>query len=250
MEFYSGRSGGLQGRKNNRTHRMALRVRATQDETMLRLHAQGDADFPLIGYEIYEKELRSKSMDFIGRTDWNGRLWIERNKDPLRLLYVKNGGAVLARLPLVPGLEPTAVADLKGDDLRLQAEAYIRGVQNSIIDLVAVRELFKARIQMRLTRGEMEKAEDLMLALQEQPSNEGLATDMGKKQAVYLKLLGSRNANQRRMVDQMFSTTRDLLSKHINPKLVRDLEGDMVRARNNGGKLPAQADAADGGEEE
>ncbi|KAA1260780.1 hypothetical protein LF1_33210 [Rubripirellula obstinata] len=240
MGFYAGRAGGLQGRKNNRTHRVAIKVKPQGDQTMLRLHAQGDPDFPLIGYEIYEKELDSKDMTFVGRTDWNGRMNIDKNEDPLRLMYVKNGGAVLARLPMVPGLDPKAVADIRSDDMRLEAESYIRGVQNSIIDLVAVRELFKARITMRLQNGEMEAAEELMDALRSQPSNEALANEMGKRQAAYLKILGNKQANQRRMVDQMFSTTRELLGKHINPKLVRDLESAMITARNNGGKLPAK----------
>ena len=95
------------------------------------------------------------------------------------LLYVKNGGAVLARLPLVPGLTETEVADLTGDDMRLQAEAYIRGVQNAIIDLVAIRKLLEARIRMRLTKGQMTEAEDLLRALRDQPTNEKLASDMG-----------------------------------------------------------------------
>ena len=238
MDFYAGRAGGLQGRKNNRTHRVALKIRPKGDETMLRLHAQGNAKFPLIGYEIYEKKIGSKDFEFIGRTDWNGRLNVQKSNDPLRLMYVKNGGAVLARLPMVPGLDPMAVADIRSDDMRLEAESYIRGVQNSIIDLVAVRELFKARIKLRLDKGEMEAAEELMESLRSQPSNEALANDMGKRQAVYLKIIGKKNANQRRMVDQMFSTTREMLGKHINPKLVRDLEGQMIVARNNGGKLP------------
>ncbi|MDA8744475.1 hypothetical protein N9N28_07580 [Rubripirellula amarantea] len=239
MDFYAGRSGGLQGRKNNRTFRTAIKAKPQQDHTILRLHAQGKPNEPLIGYEIYQKELTSKSMTFIGRTDWSGRLKVDRTDEPLRLMYVKNGGAVLARLPMVPGLEPVVIADLRGDDLRLQAEAYIRGVQNSIIDLVAVRELFKARIRMRLERGELDNAKELMNALNEQPSNEALADDMGKKQAIYLKLLEKEGPNQRRQVDQMFTTTRDLLAKHINPKLIRDLETDIIKATQNGGKLPA-----------
>jgi hypothetical protein len=240
MEFYAGRAGGLQGRKNNRTFRVALKVRPQQDATLLRLHLQRKPDFPLIGYEIYEKELKSSDMTFVGRTDWDGRLKIERTDRPFRLLYVKNGGAVLARLPLVPGLYPVQIADLSGDDMRLQAEAYIRGVQNSIVDLIAIRELFKARIQLRLERGEMAKAEALMEALRQQPSNEKLATEMGKRQTEFIKALGNNNANQRTKVDEMFTTTRELLSKHINPKLIRDLESLLIAARENGGKLPPQ----------
>ncbi|MEO9591392.1 hypothetical protein [Rhodopirellula bahusiensis] len=238
MDFHAGRAGGLQGRKNARTHRVGLRIRPRRNETLLRLHAKGDPNQPLIGYEIYEKELEGKSMTFIGRTDWNGRLDVEASDEqPLRLLYVKNGGAVLARLPMVPGHHEKTVADLGGDDMRLQAESYIRGVQNSIIDLLAIRELFKARIMMRLERGDLESAEELLEVLRNQPTNERLANDMGKRQSEFIEAIG-KNANQQRKVDEMFSVTREMLTKHINPKLVRDLEEAMIQAKENGGKLP------------
>ena len=238
MDFYSGRGGGLQGRKNKRTFKTALKVRPQLDSTEMRLHLQRDPDFPLIGYELYQKDLESGDMTFVGRTNWNGLLVVEPSDERLRLMYVKNGGAILARLPIVPGLYPRVVADLSGDDIRLQAEAYIRGAQNSIIDLVAIRELFKARILLRLERGEMEKAEELLTALRDQPTSEGLYGAIGKKQQEFINLLGTKNANQSRKVDEMFSNTRDLLQKHITPKLVQDLELDYIEAQKNGGKLP------------
>lgn len=238
MDFHAGRMGGLQGRKNNRTHRMGILSRPRRGETTLRLHAKGNPNLPLIGYEIYDKELEGKSMTFVGRTNWNGIMSVDQIETPLRLLYVKNGGAVLARLPIVPGHHPIAVADLEGDDMRLQAESYIRGVQNVVIDLVAIRELFKARIMMRLKKGELKEAEELLEALRNEPSNERIANDMGKKQTDFLKAIG-RNPNQQRKVDEMFSTTRKLLSQHINPKLVNDLEDAMIQAKENGGQLPA-----------
>jgi len=238
MDFYSGRGGGLQGRKNKRTFKTALKVRPQLESTEMRLHLQRDPDFPLIGYELYQKDLESGDMTFVGRTNWNGLLVVEPSDERLRLMYVKNGGAILARLPIVPGLYPRVVADLSGDDIRLEAEAYIRGAQNSIIDLVAIRELFKARILLRLERGEMEKAEELLTALRDQPTSEGLYGAIGKKQQEFINLLGTKNANQSRKVDEMFSNTRDLLQKHITPKLVQDLELDYIEAQKNGGKLP------------
>ena len=238
MDFYSGRGGGLQGRKNKRTFKTALRVRPELSSTDVRLHLQRDPDFPLIGYELYQKDLESGDMTFVGRTNWDGVLRVEATDDPLRLLYVKNGGAILARLPLVPGLYHNVVADLSGDDIRLQAEAYIRGAQNSIIDLVAIRELFKARILLRLERGEMEKAEELLTALRDQPTSDALYGAIGKKQQDFINLLGTKNANQSRKVDEMFTNTRELLQKHITPKLVQDLELAYIEAQENGGKLP------------
>lgn len=237
MDYYTGRPGGLQGRKNKRTHKMAMLMKPAYDSTRLRLHVKDRPDLPLIGYELYERTLKAKTMTFIGRTDWNGRLKVEKADNPMRLLYVKNGGAVLARLPLVPGLTETATADLVGDDLRLQAEAYVRGAQNAIVDLVAIRKLLGARIRLRLRKGQMKEAEELLLALREQPTNEELANDMDKKQGYFLDEIGNRNVGQRRKVDDMFKTTREMLSKQINPAMMRDLEGDFADAKANGGKL-------------
>jgi hypothetical protein len=224
MDFHAGMPAGLQGRSNSRTFRMASKARPYFDNTMIRMHVRGAADEPLIGYEIYEKALNSKEMTFLGRTDWNGRIWLEKTENPLRLLYVKNGGAVLARLPI----------------------AYIRGVQNAIVDLIAIRELLGARIRLRLKKGEMKEAETLLEQLRAEPSNETIADDMGKKQTDYLKILGNGNANQRKMIDQMFTTTRELLSKHINQKMINDLEDDFIAAKKNGGKLPEPPPEDDG----
>jgi hypothetical protein len=248
MDFYAGRSGGLQGRKNKRTFRMALKARPQSESTLLRLHLQRNPNFPLIGYELYEKELKSRKMTFVGRTDWNGRLRIEKSDFPLRLLYVKNGGSVLARLPMIPGLYPTAVADLSGDDLRLRAEAYVRGAQNDITDLVAMRKLYKIRIRKQLEQGEMEAALRLMNSLRGQPTNQELSAAIGRKQVEFLELIGNRNIGQRRKVDQMFTTTRELLSKHLTPKVIRDLEADLLKASENGGRLPSADDEKGSGD--
>ena len=61
-----------------------------------------------------------------------------------------------------------------------------------------------------------------------------------KKQQEFINLLGNKNANQSRKVDEMFSTTRDLLQKHITPKLIEELDLAYLEAEKNGGKLPAR----------
>jgi hypothetical protein len=60
---------------------------------------------------------------------------------------------------------------------------------------------------------------------------------MEKKQTYFNNLLKS-SPNQRAKVDQMFSVTRDLLTTHINGKLVSDLEAELRAAAKNGGKAP------------
>ncbi len=224
MKMYAGRIGGLPARKNKRTHRMAFKIRPYHDNTVIRLHAQKKPDEPLQGYEFYEKDLETSEMTFVGRTDWDGRLVVEKTDHPMRLMYVKNGGAVLARLPCVPGQDAMGTADIRGDDLRLQAEAYIRGVQNAIIDLVALRQLLAARIRMRLEKGNIKEARELLNALREQPTYDILSQDMRNK----LKEMETDDRQQQAMINQLFDQTRTMLVKHIDEKTIRELEADVA----------------------
>lgn len=224
MKMHAGRIGGLPARKNKRTHRMAFKIRPYHDNTVIRLHAQKKPDEPLQGYEFYEKGLESSEFTFVGRTDWDGRLVVEKTDHPMRLMYVKNGGAILARLPCVPGQDAMGTADIRGDDLRLQAEAYIRGVQNAIIDLVALRQLLAARIRMRLEKGNVEEARELLNALREQPTYDILSQDMRNK----LKEMETDSRQQQAMINQLFDQTRTMLVKHIDEKTIRELEADVA----------------------
>jgi len=239
MDYHAGKAGGLQGRQNKRTFRTATRVRPFDDATTVRLHVQRNPTAPLVGYEIYERGLSSTEMTFVGRTDWDGRIKIPKSDMAMRLLYVKNGGAVLARLPLVPGQSDLEVADLFGDDQRLRAEAYIRGTQNSIVDLVAIRQLFAARIRMRLAAGELKEAKELLETLRNEPSYEKIAGDMGRK----LLQLKGRNGGEQAKIDRMFAQTREMLVKNISPALIRELEEAVMAAEK--GTPPTPPSTAD-----
>jgi len=237
MDYHAGKAGGLQGRQNKRTFRTAARVRPFGEHTVIRLHAQRDPSAPLVGYELYERQLDSPEMTFVGRTDWDGRIRIEKTDTVLRLLYVKNGGAVLARLPVVPGQTELEIADLVGDDQRLRAEAYIRGTQNAIVDLVAIRQLFAARIRARLEKGQLNEAKELLEALREEPTYEKIAADMGRK----LTQLKGRNAAEQARIDRMFAQTREMLVKNISPGLLREIEEAVLAAEKAPKPAPAPA---------
>ncbi len=232
MDVFSGRSGGLQGKTSRRMYRVALRVRKEDDPSVLRLHARGNPDSPMSGYEVYEKNLKSGLMTLVGRTDWDGRYLVEHTEDPIRLLYIKNGGSVLARLPMVPGLMPIETADLVSDDTRLRAEAYLKGVENSIIDLVALRQLYATRIRSRIARKQVADARTLFEELRQQPSYKIIADDMNLKQ----QTIQSANKVEQRKIDGMFAKTRELLVAQLTDKLINDLQKEVSDAE--AGKFP------------
>lgn len=236
MEAHAGRVGTLQGRSDRRTSRTAMKIRPFLDQTIVRLHAQREPDVPLIGYDIYSRELDSKEMELIGRTDWDGRIWLKKTDEPLLLLYVKNGRSVLAKLPVVPGQSVMEVADIPGDDTRLRAEAYLKGVENQIVDLVAIRTLLAARIRIKLEKGNLKEAQELFRALKEQPSYTLIADDMDYQSTVIQTDSRSQNASIRKM----FGRTRELLKEHISDALINALQRDLL-AVEKGEPMPSKA---------
>ena len=76
---------------------------------------------------------------------------------PLRLIYVKNGAHLVARIPVVPGYRPLETVPLASDDKRLEAEAFVKGMESTVMDLVARREILAARIRRASRRGSSTK---------------------------------------------------------------------------------------------
>ena len=122
---------------------------------MLRRPLRQQPDQPLVGYEVYSRPPEDEqSTELIGRTDWRGELWIERDaRQPIQLLFVRNGQQLLGKLPLVPGDQPLLVAPLRDDELRLEAEGFLLGVQENLVDLVARREVLAVRIRREIEAG-------------------------------------------------------------------------------------------------
>jgi hypothetical protein len=100
------------GRKKGRNfERIGIVVRTPPATTTIRLFtkrgtsAKDLQEFPLNGYQIYSRSIfgTEDSFEYLGKTDWNGRIEIAPGDERVRLLLVKNGERNLARLPVMPG---------------------------------------------------------------------------------------------------------------------------------------------------
>jgi hypothetical protein len=240
-DVYSFARNPLVGRSSATVERMALRVRPHGTQTELRLVTRGDVPQPMEGYEIFAKKPVSEeageqpgNSERLGWTDWKGSIRVTRTELPMRLLYVKHGGHLMARLPLVPGLTPTAEAILPGDDKRLETEAFVRGMESTVMDLVARRAILSARIRRRLQEGKQDEARKLMdevKALQTKDDLEMLLTE--RQQAG----LTSADSWQQQRIDKLLSGTRMLLHKYLSPDQLVALQREV----DSGQVVPAPA---------
>ncbi|MCH5373321.1 MAG: hypothetical protein JJ992_05055, partial [Planctomycetes bacterium] len=113
---HSGQYSVLGVRASSRTQKFALVSKPTGETTELRVTTRGENPQPLAGYEIYSKDPVTEESRLIGTTDWRGMVAVHRGDRLLQILYVRNGGQLLARLPMVPGLDPELTAEIRDDD--------------------------------------------------------------------------------------------------------------------------------------
>lgn len=232
-EVYSAMRNPLTGRSSVRTQRLALAVRPHGDVTHLRLLSRDATPSPLKGYEIFAKKPLPKDSDIankparLGLTDWRGLIDITPDAFLLRIVYVKNGDHLIARLPIVPGYENQQSIQLPSDDQRLEAEAFVKGIENMVMDLVARRAILAARIRRRLKEKRIADARQLLAEIKTFRTRDDLEAMIASRQTTSLR---STDPREQQRIDQMLSGTRILLNKYLNPdKLVtlqREVEGE------------------------
>ncbi|MFO0904263.1 MAG: hypothetical protein U0939_14765 [Pirellulales bacterium] len=239
-ELHTGVRFPVTGRNTARTQRFAIAVRPAKATTLVRLRTNEKPAQPLSGYDIFAKDPRNENIQLIGRTDWRGTMEVPPVDDfPLRVIYVKNGGSLLARLPTIPGLEPEMLVDLTPDDRRLQAEGYISGVQAVLTDLVAQRELYAKRIRAKLTDAKIAEAEQLLEEFKALQTRD----DVQKLLDIQQPRITSPHKKVQAKIDKLFEDTRKLLFKHVDPALANQLENDVKQTKEGKGPYAAASGA-------
>lgn len=146
-------------------------------------------------------------------------------KLPLYLYYIKNGETLLARLPIITGYRDSEKADLPDDRRRLQAEAFLKGIQGEILDLVVRRKILDARIRRKIDEGKLDEASSLLDELKKVRSYEGLSAQI---QNIERRAESTENglipAPVKERINKMLSTTSDLMKNYLQEDIVRELE--------------------------
>ena len=197
------------------------------DRTAIQLLSRTDPPLPLAGYEIYAKDPQTEASEFVGQTDWRGILEVTRGDAGLQVFYVRSGGMLLARLPLVPGQAELASVQLVDDEKRLQAEALVRGVQATLVDVVARRELLAARIRQKIQESQLEEAQALVDQFR---SIQTLADLRGRLDRAKQEVTTGNPRLQAR-IDQIFAETQAQLSKFVRPNVVEELTAELAAAK-------------------
>ncbi|HVX12126.1 MAG TPA: hypothetical protein VHC22_13175 [Pirellulales bacterium] len=227
--IYSGLRSPLTGRSRGRDERLAMLVRPTGGTTQIELQSRMLGDDPktvrpLAGYAIYAHPAGAPQTTLIGRTDGDGKLAIPADASPVRILLVKHGGEPLARLPLIPGLEPHLKVEVADDDQRLLAEGIINGFQERFVDLIARRQVAFAQIRARLEESKPAEAKTLLDAVRGLGRQEDLINEIRiqKQQAV------SDDRRIQKKIDKLFDDTQEVVIRYLNSTEIDKLESEIA----------------------
>jgi hypothetical protein len=158
-------------------------------------------------------------------------------KLPLYLYYIKNGETLLARLPVITGYREQEKADLPDDRRRLQAEAFLKGLQGEVLDLVVRRKILDARIKKKIDEGKKDEAFALLDELKKVKNYEGLSSQIQNilRRATSTEQ-GPVPAPVAERIDKMIDVTRVLMQQYLQTDIVRELEVKLL-----GGAAPSSS---------
>ena len=226
-------------RPNSRTEKYGLLVPVRHENTLLKIAANDLEDYQLEGYNVFVRNAKASidaddnPIDPVGQTDWRGAIPIEIGPTTLRIIYVKNGERVLARLTFVPGAFEEIDAFLPNDDVRLEYEAFFAGIMNSILDITVQRKVLETRINIKIKNGEITDAEKIfkeeLMSLRSRKDIEDVLNEK-ETQKINNKRL---NGTVLRKIDDMFARTNGLIKTYLS----EDIRSTVEKAIKDAGGL-------------
>ena len=211
------------GRRRGRVEEVAIALRADPANTVLMLRSRVKAEKPLVGYEVFAKNTDGESISSLGTSDIGGKIEVPPGKTRLQLLYLKNGGQLLARLPVVPGAVPLVEAPLPDDDARLEAEAQLAAMREDLVDVVVRRNILMARTRQKIEKKDWKQAQELMRVLDDLPGRTQFDLELAKQ----ARLVRSDDPQIQKRIDRLVEGMQAVLGKFLDNRPINELHDEL-----------------------
>jgi hypothetical protein len=230
-------------RRQGRVEQVAIAIRSDPADTTLRLRSRVSKEKPLVGYEIFAQDDSTKpdALTRLGATDRDGKLAVvplplppgegRREGGRVRLLIIKNGGHLLARLPVVPGAQPEIDVPLPDDDARLAAESHLAAMREDLIDVVARRNILMARVRQKIKSKDYDAAEKLILEINQLPGRAKFILEIDNAR----RRLRSEDPQIQRRIDRLFEGTQTALTQYLDTRPINELSSELRAAQQKKG---------------
>ena len=161
-------------------------------------------------------------------------------------LYIRSGQALLAKLPIVPGVRAAESVELPDDSLRLHVEGELSILQAALVDAVARRAMVTASARASAKSGDWKQTATSLTQLDELP---GRANFAARLNAVRLPAL--QEARDQKLPDaaarikKLCDETEALIARYLNEAKIRDVRDEIEELRKTTAEdIAAEADEA------
>ena len=224
----SGLRSALPNRRRPRIDVLARAMEQVAPETELKLISRQSPSRPLVGVVV---DARSKPDAPAVRlmTDRNGAVRIPaRTTDPLLWLTVRSGEKTLARLPLVPGLEPQVTAELPDDSLRLRVEGELSILQSNLTDAVAQRAVLIARIRRLVQLGDWKSANELRKDLSSLPTTDAYLRELNAIRVPAIKTAqAAKDKGTAAYIERVCGEASKIIQKYLDEEKLKTFEEEL-----------------------
>lgn len=218
-------------RQRGRIEQVAIALRADSGETVVRLQSRTQKDKLLVGYEIFSQNTGEHDTRLVGASDQRGQVHVGPGTSAVQLLYIKSGGDLLARVPIVPGFAPAVDVPLPDDDLRMEAAARLSAMREDLVDLVARRNIVMARVRKELEDKNYQQARKLLEMLDELPTRAQFTQNLEREQ----RLHRTKDPQVQRQIDQLFAGMQTVVGKFLDSQPIADLHEQLREAQQQKG---------------
>lgn len=212
--------------RRGRIEQVAIALRADPGDTVVHLQSRIKPDKPLVGYEVLSQNVDAKEMRLMGVSDGDGEVTVTPGTSAVQTVFVRSDGIFLARLPVVPGAEQELKVPLPDDDVRLRVAARLSAFREDMIDLVARRNIFMARVRQEIAEKNFEEAHKLLESLDELPGNTQFNLTLDRE----AQRMRTEDLQVQRRIDHLFAQTRKALGKFLDPQPISELYEELRQA--------------------
>jgi len=208
----------INARMRPRHQQLALLAKPNDDHTTIQFASYISRDMPLPICDVLESISGRRQAVNIGTTSLRGEFRIDYLAErPVRLLYVRNGTNLIARIPVMPGVNRVLTAEVPVADSTLHAESLVLGIQEEILDTLATRQILVSQAVTFRQRSDRKGFDDTVLKLRQLKTQQNYESELN-----ILKLqLPYDDSISRRRIETMIEQTRKFIRDSLPPVEVR-----------------------------
>jgi hypothetical protein len=221
-----------------RVELMGIAARPLFAESVLRIVPRDDPENPMVGYRVDVMDRLPTAEDKVEdrlslMTDRSGGVVVPAQETgALVHVFVHSGNSVLAKVPLLPGLEPVLELSTPDDTARLDVEGSLALLEGNLIDIVARRAVLMARGRAAARNNQWDQMDDYIRQLEELPDLESVEEQI---QSIQLPALQTARALNNRVAEarikRMCSDLQAIATQHLDPQKIKDFKDEMSELR-------------------